>query len=56
MNTTFQTTTIGDFLDNFSGRRGMENYDDTKSIKIAECNRDFVWPPAMQQDFIRLSN
>lgn len=53
MNTTFQTTTIGDFLDNFSGRRGMENYDDTKCIKIAECNRDFVWPPAMQQDFIR---
>ncbi len=52
MNTTFQTTTIGDFLDNFAGRRGMSGYDDTKSIKIAECNRDFVWPASMQKDFI----
>ena len=53
MNTTFQTTTIGDFLDNFAGRRGMENYDDNKCIKVAECNRDFVWPLTMQQEFIR---
>ena len=52
MNTTFQTTTIGDFLDNFAGRRGMPGYDDAKSIKIAECNRDFVWPATMQKDFI----
>jgi hypothetical protein len=53
MNSTFQTTTIGDFLDNFAGRRDMVGYDDTKSIKIAECNRDFVWPENMQKDFIR---
>lgn len=53
MNTTFQTTTIGDFLDNFAGRREMENYDDKKTIKIAECNRDFVWTLDMQQSFIR---
>ncbi len=52
MNTTFQTTTISDFLDNFAGRRSMEHYDDTKPIKIAECNRDFVWSKTMQQDFI----
>ncbi len=52
MNTTFQTTTIGDFLDNFAGRRDMQNYDDSKSIKVAECNRDFVWKLDMQQSFI----
>jgi hypothetical protein len=52
MNTTFQTTTIGDFLDNFAGRREMQNYDDSKSIKVAECNRDFVWKLDMQQSFI----
>ena len=52
MNTTFQTTTIGDFLDNFAGRRDMQNYDDSKSIKVAECNRDFVWKLDMQQAFI----
>ena len=52
MNTTFQTTTIEDFLDNFAGRRDMQNYDDNKCIKVAECNRDFVWPLTMQQDFI----
>ena len=30
----------------------MEGYDDSKPIKIAECNRDFVWPLHMQQAFI----
>jgi hypothetical protein len=53
MNTTFQTTTIGDFLDNFAGRRDMAGYDDSKPIKIAECNRDFVWPLDMQKALIR---
>ena len=53
MNTTFQTTTIGDFLDNFAGRSDMQGYDETKSIKVAECNRDFVWKIDMQQSFIR---
>jgi hypothetical protein len=53
MNTTFQTTTIGDFLDMFAGRRDFPGYDETKPIKIAECNRDFVWPLGMQQDFIK---
>lgn len=53
MNTTFQTTTIGAFLDTFAGRRTMEDYDDSKPVKIAECNRDFVWTLPMQQDFIR---
>ncbi len=53
MNTTFQTTTVSHFLDNFAGRRGMESYDDTKPIKIAECNRDFVWPLKMQKEFVR---
>ena len=52
MNTTLHTTTIEDFLDNFAGRRGMQNYDDTKQIKISECNRDFVWKLDMQQSFI----
>ena len=53
MNTTFQTTTISDFLDLFAGRRSMEGYDDTKPTKIAECNRDFVWSLQMQKEFIR---
>lgn len=53
MNTTFQTTTIGDFLDNFAGRSDMPGYDDSKLIKVAECNRDFVWKTDMQQSFIR---
>ncbi len=52
MNTRFQTTTISDFLDLFAGRRDMDGYDDAKPIKIAECNRDFVWPLEMQQSFI----
>lgn len=52
MNTTFHTTTIEDFLDNFAGRRGMQNYDESKNIKISECNRDFVWKSDMQQSFI----
>lgn len=52
LSTTFQTTTISDFLDNFAGRRSMEHYDDAKPVKIAECNRDFVWSQAMQRDFI----
>lgn len=52
MNTRFQTTTISDFLDLFAGRKEMEGYDDSKPIKIAECNRDFVWPMEMQQTFI----
>ena len=52
MNTTFHTTTIEDFLDQFAGRIGMQNYDNTKPIKISECNRDFVWKPDMQQAFI----
>jgi hypothetical protein len=52
MNTTFQTTTISDFLDNFAGRRDMSGYDDSKPIKVAECNRDFVWKLDMQQGFI----
>jgi hypothetical protein len=52
MNTTFQTTTIGDFLDNFAGRKESEGYDESKSIKIAECNRDFVWSQEMEKGFI----
>jgi hypothetical protein len=53
MNTEFKTTTINDFLDNFAGREGHEGYDDTRPIKIAECNRDFVWSYEMQQGFIK---
>ena len=53
MNTTFQTTTIEDFLDNFAGRSDMQGYDDSKPIKVAECNRDFVWKNDMQQSFIK---
>lgn len=52
MTTAFKTSNIDDFLDTFAGRESMEGYDDSKPIKMAECNRDFVWPLKMQQDFI----
>jgi hypothetical protein len=52
MNTKLNTSSIEDFLDNFAGRKGMQNYDESKEIKISECNRDFVWKPDMQQSFI----
>ena len=52
MDSTFQTTSINDFLNKFAGRKGMQHYDDRKPIKVAECNRDFVWKIDMQQEFI----
>jgi hypothetical protein len=52
MTTEFKTSNIDDFLDAFAGREGMEGYDDSKPIKMAECNRDFVWSLKMQKDLI----
>ena len=52
MDSTFQTTSINDFLNKFAGRKGMQHYDDRKPTKVAECNRDFVWKIDMQQEFI----
>ena len=53
MITSHTTRSIEDYLDDFAGRRDMEGYDDTKRIKIAEENRDFVWPKEMWQDLIK---
>lgn len=47
-----KNTPIECFLDNFAGRKDMDGYDPTKRIKIAEENRDFVWPEEMQTGFI----
>lgn len=52
MITSHTTSSIEDFLNDFSGREGMQGYDDTKRMKIAEENRDFVWPKDMWVDFI----
>lgn len=52
MHTTIQPSSIEHFLSTFAGRRDMEGYDESKPIKIAECNRDFVWTKTMQRDFI----
>jgi hypothetical protein len=47
MITSHTTRSIEDHLNGFAGRIGMEGYDDTKHIHIAEENRDFVWPDVM---------
>jgi hypothetical protein len=53
MITSHTTRSIEDYLDDFAGRRDMEGYDEAKRIKIAEENRDFVWPKDMWQDLIK---
>lgn len=53
MITSHTTRSIEDYLDDFAGRVGMEGYDETKRIHIAEENRDFVWPREMWEDLIR---
>lgn len=54
---TYTTTSVPDFIDSFAGRLGIGHddiYDPTKRYKIAECNRDYVWPgTGLQEDFIR---
>ena len=53
----YTTMTVPDFLENFAGRQGIgcdDIYDETKKYKIAECNRDYVWPgTGLQEGFIR---
>lgn len=44
---------IEGFLADFAGRNDMEGYDETRPIKIAEENRDFVWDEQKCKDFIR---
>jgi len=43
---------VSEFVDNFTGRRGITGFDNMKRYKIAECNRDFVWTPALKEGFI----
>ena len=52
MNTSHTTRSIEDHLNAFAGRPDMEGYDETRQIKIAEENRDFVWPEAMWYSLI----
>jgi hypothetical protein len=52
MITSHTTRSIEDHLNSFAGRPEMEGYDETKQIKIAEENRDFVWPEFMWYSLI----
>lgn len=52
MRVSHTTESIEDFLASFAGREGKVGYDETKPIKIAEENRDFVWDEKMCNDFI----
>jgi hypothetical protein len=52
MRTAHTTKSIEDYLNDFAGRKTGPGYDDTKLIKIAEENRDFVWNEEKQQKFI----
>ncbi len=53
MITSHTTRSIEDYLDDFAGRIDMPGYDETKSIHVAEENRDFVWPKEMWEDLIK---
>lgn len=39
------TQSVESYLNDFAGRPEMPGWDEAKPIKIAEENRDFVWPP-----------
>jgi hypothetical protein len=52
-NVAYTQLSVSEFVDNFTGRRGMPGFDDMKRYKIAECNRDFVWSPALREGFVR---
>ena len=43
-------TTIGYLVDNFAGRIGSPEYDETKIIRIHRRNRAFVWNEKMVSD------
>lgn len=49
----YEEVTVSEFVENFTGRRGMTGFDDTKQYKIAECNRDFVWSPVLREGFVQ---
>ena len=44
---------VPEFIADFTGRIRMTGFDATKRYSIAECNRDFVWPPALREEFVR---
>lgn len=48
-NTTISTE---DFLNDFAGRPNLPGYDETKTYKIADENRDFVWSIEMCMNLI----
>lgn len=54
---TYTTASVPDFLDTFAGRLGIGHddiYAPGRRYKIAECNRDYVWPgTGLQEGFIR---
>jgi hypothetical protein len=52
MKTVYITRPLTDFLDDFAGRKDTPGYDESHIYKIAECNRDFVWPLEYQQSLI----
>jgi hypothetical protein len=52
-NVVYTQLSVSEFVENFTGRRGMPGFDNTKRYKIAECNRDFVWTPALKEGFVQ---
>jgi hypothetical protein len=48
METTYQTTNLEPYINNFTGREGHAGYDPAKRYKVSELNRDFVWPIILQ--------
>lgn len=52
-NVRYTQLSISEFIENFTGRSRMPGFDPTRLYRIAECNRDFVWSPALREGFVR---
>jgi hypothetical protein len=53
MTTSHTTQSVEDYLNDFAGRPEMPGWDETKPNKVADENRDFVWPPEMWEALIQ---
>jgi hypothetical protein len=53
MRTIYITRPLADFLAEFAGRKNTQGYDESRTYKIADCNRDFVWNLEFQTGLIK---
>jgi hypothetical protein len=53
MTTSHTTQSAEDYLGDFAGRLEMPGWDETKPNKVADENREFVWPPEMWEALIQ---